>query len=157
LFALDTTEHVIVITIHHIVSDGWSMGVLVGELTALYAAHLAGSPSPLQEPTIQYADFARWQRAWLAGPVLDRQGAYWRRNLADAPFFRSLPTDRPRPEIQTYNGATVRFTIPASTPAGLHAIAQQEQATIFMVLVAAFNVLLSRYSGQLDISIGTFV
>ena len=155
LIRLAPQEHIIVLTLHHIVSDGWSMGVLVGEIAALYGAFVQGLRSPLPELAIQYADFAHWQREWLSGDVLERQLGYWRAQLAQAPTLLSLPTDRPRPPVQSYNGATLPFMVPADVAAGLHALGQKTQTTLFMTLAAAFNVLLSRYAGQSDICIGT--
>ena len=155
LIRLAAQEHIIVLTLHHIVSDGWSLGVLVQEIAALYGAHAQGLPSPLPELAIQYADFAHWQREWLSGDVLERQLGYWRRQLAQAPTLLSLPTDRARPAQQSYRGATLAFTVPAAVTAGLHALGRQTGSTLFMTLAAAFNVLLSRYAGQSDICIGT--
>ena len=155
LIRLAPQEHIIVLTLHHIVSDGWSMGVLVAEIAALYGAYAQGLPSPLPELAIQYADFAHWQREWLSGEVLERQLGYWRAQLAQAPTLLSLPTDRARPAQQSYRGATLAFTVPAAVTAGLHALGRQARGTLFMTLAAAFNVLLSRYAGQSDICIGT--
>ncbi len=148
-------EHIALLTLHHIAADGWSMGVLVREIAVLYGAFRTGQASPLPNLAIQYADYAVWQRNWLSGPVLERQLAYWRRELADAPPLLTLPTDRPRPAIQTYRGTNHDVLVPASTTAGLHAIAQRGQASLFMVMHAAFSILLARHSGQSDICIGT--
>ena len=153
LFRLHDREHVLLVTLHHIVSDGWSMGVLVEEVAALYGAFTAGQPSPLGELGIQYADFAQWQRAWFRGEVLERQLAYWRTQLADVPPLE-LPTDRPRPPVQTYRGATEPLSLPRSLTESLHRLSRREDATLFMTLLAAFQTLLSRYSGQDDIVIG---
>ncbi|MES2936925.1 MAG: non-ribosomal peptide synthase/polyketide synthase, partial [Pseudomonadota bacterium] len=154
LLKLQPAEHIVLLTVHHIISDGWSAGVLVHEIAALYAAFTQGQPSPLPELAIQYADFAHWQRQWLSGDVLEQQLAYWRGQLQGAPEVLALPTDRPRPPVQRFRGATHHFTVPAEITQGLHTVGQQEQATLFMTLAAAFNVLLARYSGQSDICIG---
>ena len=155
LLRLEAHDHIVLFTVHHIVSDGWSMGVLVREVAALYGAYVQGLPSPLPELPVQYADFAHWQRQWLRGDVLQQQLDYWTGQLADAPTLLALPTDRPRPAVQTYNGAQHAFTIDATTTAGLNDIGKQAHGTLFMTLAAAFNVLLARYSGQDDICIGT--
>src|SRR5690606_8202621 len=155
LLRLDEAEHILLLTMHHIISDGWSMGVLVREIAALYQAFAAGQPSPLPELPIQYADYAHWQREWLQGEVLEKQLAYWRERLGDEPPVLELPTDRPRPATQTWNGASLAATLPRNLADGLKALAKQEGATLFMVLLAALQTLLYRYSGQTDISIGT--
>ncbi|NKI72788.1 AMP-binding protein, partial [Collimonas pratensis] len=155
LLRLSASEHVVLFTLHHIISDGWSMGVLVKEVAALYGAYVEHRPSPLPTLPIQYADFAYWQRQWLNGDVLDNQLSYWKRQLADAPVLLSLPTDYPRPPIQSYRGTTFSFTIDRVTTSALYAVSAKGQATLFVTLFAAFNVLLSRYTGQSDICIGT--
>ena len=155
LLRLTATEHILVFTVHHIVADGWSMGVLVREIAALYRAYVHQNPSPLPELAIQYADYAAWQRQWLSGPVLQEQGTYWIKHLAGAPSILTLPTDRPRPSAHSYRGATHTFTVAAPTVIGLYQVGQQTQATLFMTLAAAFTVLLARYSGQRDICLGT--
>ncbi|SHM78877.1 amino acid adenylation domain-containing protein [Duganella sacchari] len=151
------SEHRFMLTMHHIVSDGWSVGVLVGELAALYSAYTQGLPSPLAPLSIQYADFAQWQRNWLIGPVLDAQRSYWRDYLSGAPAILTLPTDRPRPPVQTYRGAVHYFHLPASVATGLQALGRETGTTLFMSLAAAFNIVLSRYSGQDDICLGTSI
>src|SRR5947209_4394544 len=155
LLRLGETEHVLLLTIHHIVSDGWSIGVFVRELAALYEAYLAGRPSPLQELLIQYADFAAWQREWLQGEVLEEQLSYWRRQLADAPPLLELPTDRPRPPVQSYRGAHEALLLSESLSRSLKELSRREGATLFMTLLAAYACLLHRYSGQRDILVGT--
>ncbi|CAN2534223.1 Linear+gramicidin+synthase+subunit+D [Methylocapsa aurea] len=147
-------ERVVLFTMHHIVSDGWSSGVLLREFVALYEARLAGRPSPLPELAIQYADYAVWQRDWLRGEVLDRQLAYWRDKLGGAPPALDLPTDHPRPPRQDHAGARLSFTIAKHVADRLAALGREEGATLFMTLLAAFQLLLSRYSGQRDISVG---
>jgi amino acid adenylation domain-containing protein len=148
-------EHLLLITLHHVISDGWSVGVIWGELSALYTAFLDGNPSPLPELAIQYGDFAVWQRAWLSGEVLDAQLGYWRRKLSGAPPLLELPTDRPRPAVQTYVGAEERLHLEGDDAEALRALARREGATLFMVLLAAMNVVFSRLSGQDDVVIGT--
>jgi amino acid adenylation domain-containing protein/non-ribosomal peptide synthase protein (TIGR01720 family) len=167
-FALDTdypirvtliiataTEHILLLTMHHIVSDGWSIGVLVEEIAMLYAAFVQGNPSPLAELEIQYVDFAVWQRQWLQGETLERQLTYWQQQLANAPALLELPTDRPRPPVQTFRGAEQIFTIPADLTSAIHSLSRREGVTIFMTLLAAFDLLLSRYTGQTDILVGS--
>jgi non-ribosomal peptide synthetase component F len=148
-------RHALVLVVHHIVSDGWSQGLLVQELVAAYGAALDGRPSPLPELPIQYPDFAAWQRERLAGGALEEQLAYWRERLDGAPRFLELPTDRPRPPIQTFGGRDLPFQVPESTLRGLQAVARGREATLFMVLLAAFQALLSRLTGQRDLVVGT--
>ncbi|MDO8043119.1 condensation domain-containing protein, partial [Janthinobacterium sp. SUN137] len=155
LIVLGEDAYVFLLTFHHIVFDAWSMGVLVGEVAALYSAFVEGTVPLLPELALQYADFAHWQRQRLAGEVLQQQLDYWKTQLQGAPALLSLPTDRPRPAVQTHEGGMVPVVIPAHVAKGLHRISQQAQATLFMALAAAFNVLLSRYAGQDDICIGT--
>ncbi|WP_083296527.1 non-ribosomal peptide synthetase [Duganella sp. HH101] len=157
LLRLDAEQHVFLLTLHHIVSDGWSMGVLVREVAALYTAFVQGQPSPLAPLPVQYADFAHWQRQWLSGEVLAEQLDYWVRQLGDAPPALALPTDRPRPLAQTYRGATHAFAVPPAVTAGLYALGKQQQATLAMTLTAAFSLLLSRYCGSGDICLGTAI
>ncbi|MEJ0096572.1 MAG: amino acid adenylation domain-containing protein [Methylocella sp.] len=157
LIRLGDREHIALLTMHHIVSDDWSIGVLIKEIAALYAAYSQGRPSPLPELLIQYADYAHWQRQWLQGAALEGQLGYWKEQLADAPTLLALPTDRPRPAVQRYDGGTLRFAVSRQTTTGLNALARQAQATLFMTLAAAFNVLLSRYAGQDDICVGTSI
>ncbi|MGO8754240.1 MAG: non-ribosomal peptide synthetase [Gallionellaceae bacterium] len=153
LIRLSAEEHVLVIIVHHIVFDGWSMGVMLREISALYGAYLRGLPSPLPELPIQYADYAVWQRQWLKGEVLNRQLNYWKQQLAGAPVTE-LPTDRPRPVMQSHRGASMEVTLPASLTSALGQIGRQEGATLFMALLAAFQGLLHRYTGQQDIVVG---
>ncbi|HLK57997.1 MAG TPA: amino acid adenylation domain-containing protein, partial [Chthonomonadaceae bacterium] len=155
LIRLDAEDHVLLLTLHHIVSDGWSQGILSRELTTLYNAFRADQPSPLPELPIQYADYAAWQRAWLTGEELARQFAYWKENLAGAPTLLELPTDRPRPPMQTFHGALKRRELSGELTQRLKALSQQEGATLFMTLLAAYQTLLFRYSGQDDIVVGT--
>jgi amino acid adenylation domain-containing protein len=155
LLRLSEQEHVILFTLHHIVSDGWSLGVLVKEVASLYEAFSRGDESPLEELAIQYADYSIWQRGWLSGEVLEKQLSYWREQLTGAPPVLELPTDRPRPAVQSYRGAHALVEIDKEIVEGLKGISRQEGATLFMVLVAAFQTLLYRMSGQSDISTGT--
>ena len=140
---------------HHIVSDGWSMGVLMRELAALYEAFSAGQPSPLQALPVQYADYAVWQREWLSGEVLEEQLDYWQRELGDAPTALQLPTDRPRPAVQSPRGSRHPFELSAELTESLHELSRRQGATLFMTLLAAFQTLLSRYSGQEQLCVGT--
>jgi amino acid adenylation domain-containing protein len=155
LLQLDEADHVLLLTMHHIISDGWSLGVLTRELSSLYTAYSAGQPSPLAELPVQYGDFAQWQRRWLQGGRLKTLLAYWGKQLVGAPTVLDLPTDRPRPAVQSFRGAAQGFTVPSSVAARLKAVSQQEGATLFMTLLAAFNVLLHRYTGQADMVVGT--
>jgi len=155
LLRLGEEEHVLLLTMHHIVSDGWSMGILFRELSTLYEAFSAGKPSPLPELPIQYADFAVWQLQWLQGEVLEAQLAYWRKQLAGAPSMLELPTDRPRPTVQTYRGDRQSVVLSKTLSEALKALSQGEGVTLFMTLLAAFKALLYRYIGQDDIVVGT--
>ncbi|MDO8052401.1 condensation domain-containing protein, partial [Janthinobacterium sp. SUN211] len=155
LIAMGEDVHVFLLTFHHIVFDGWSMGVLIGEVAALYSVFVEGTAPQLPELALQYADFAHWQREQLAGTALQKQLDYWKTQLHGAPALLSLPTDRPRPAVQTHEGGNVPLLFPPHIASGLHRVGQQAQATLFMTLAAAFNVLLSRYAGQDDICIGT--
>jgi surfactin family lipopeptide synthetase A len=155
LIRLADRSHVLLLTMHHIISDGWSMDILVRELAALYQSYCANQPSTLPELPIQYADFASWQRQWLMGVVLDRQLAYWKQQLSGAPSLLELPTDRPRPAIQTFNGKTASLEIDRELTQQLKSIGQKSGATLYMTLLAAFATLLYRYSGQEDLVIGS--
>jgi surfactin family lipopeptide synthetase A len=145
----------LLLTMHHIVSDGWSLGVLIRELTALYNAYSAGDPSPLPELSLQYADYARWQRQWLQGAVLERELTYWRRQLSGAPALLDLPTDRPRPAMQTFAGACQQFVVSSTLGEGIRGLSRSCGVTPYMTLLAAFQSLLHRYSGQSDVVLGT--
>jgi amino acid adenylation domain-containing protein len=155
LLRLDDKSHVLLITLHHIVCDGWSVGVLVRELSVLYAAYRAGEETPLAELAVQYADYARWQREWLAGDVLAAQLRYWKNQLAGAPPVLELPADRSRPGVQTFVGAQQTFNIGSDLTCALKKLSRRAGATLFMTLLAAFKVLLRRYTGQGDIVVGT--
>ncbi len=147
-------DHVFVLTMHHVVSDAWSFGVVGRELAALYDAHVAGTTASLPELPIQYADFADWQREWLRGEALDSQLAYWREQLAGLERL-SLPVGRPRPAVQTYRGRYRSIEFDPALLGALKAFARAEGVTLFMVLLAAFKVLLYRYTGQQDIAVGS--
>jgi amino acid adenylation domain-containing protein len=155
LLRLAEAEHVLVLTMHHIVSDGWSRGVLIREVTQLYAAFSTGQPSSLPELPVQFADFAVWQRARLTDAAIEAQLAYWKQQLGGTLPVLELPADRPRPPVQTYRGATHMFLIPRRTSDDLRRLAREEEATLFMALLAVFQLLLRRYTGQQDISVGT--
>lgn len=155
LIRLSDTEHVLVTVVHHIASDGWSLGILWRELSAIYAAVRESGPSPLQELPIQYADYAEWQREWLSGERLREQLDYWKDQLRDVPDGIELPTIGPRPPIQTYLGAVHRVTLDAELSAQLKELARREGATLYMTLLAAFQALLARASGQDDIVVGS--
>jgi amino acid adenylation domain-containing protein len=155
LLRLAGDEHVIALTTHHIVSDGWSERVLMGELAALYPALAAGLPSPLPELTVQYADYALWQRQWLTGEVLERQLGYWRQQLSGLPPLLELPTDRPRPAIQTTHGAVLALRLPHALTTDLAALGRRAGVTQFMVLLAGLQVLLAHTTGSHDIAVGT--
>ena len=148
-------EHLLVLNLHHVAGDGWSIGVLFRELGALYEAFAAGLPSPLAAPPVQYADFAVWQREWLREEVLEAQLAYWRGRLAGAPAVLELPTDHARPAVQTYRGEVISFDVPAGLTARLRGAARREGATLFMVLLAGFDLLIHRLSGRDDVVVGS--
>jgi amino acid adenylation domain-containing protein len=152
---LGDEEHVGLLTMHHIVSDGWSTGILVREVATLYVTFCAGGSSPLPVLPIQYADFAHWQRQWLQGEVLETQIAYWKEQLAGAPTLIDLPTDHPRQAVQTFRGAHQSLVLPKHLSEGFKALGRQEGVTRFMTLLAAFKVLLYRYTSQDDLIVGT--
>jgi len=155
LLRLGEEEHVLLVIMHHIVSDGWSIGIFIRELATLYEAFLSDQPSPLPALPIQYADFAHWQRQWLQGEVLETQLNYWQQQLAGVPPLLEFPTDRPRPPVQTFRGSTEHFQINPDLTRRLKDLSQQSGTTLFMTLLAAYVTLLSRYSGQEDIVVGS--
>ncbi|HST57595.1 MAG TPA: amino acid adenylation domain-containing protein, partial [Longimicrobium sp.] len=155
LLRLAPDEHALLLGMHHVVSDGWSLGVLHGELSALYAAYRDGGESPLPDLPVQYADYAVWQREQLTGDLLDRQLAWWTERLAGAPALLELPTDHPRPAVQGYRGALEPVALPAALLGRLQALGRGEGATLFMVVLAAFQVLLGKYAGSGDVVVGT--
>ena len=150
-------EHALLLTLHHIVSDGWSLGIFVRELAAFYSAALAGRPAELPPLPVQYADFAVWQRGWLAGAELERQLAWWREHLAGAPAVLDLPADRPRPAVQSDRGGAVPFNLPGGLFESLIALGRgrEPQATLFMTLLAGFSALLGRLAGSTDLVVGS--
>ncbi|MDZ7307315.1 MAG: amino acid adenylation domain-containing protein [candidate division KSB1 bacterium] len=155
LLRLGPQEHVLLLTLHHIIADGWSMGVLVQEVAQAYAAALAGKEPGLPDLPIQYADYAAWQRQWLSGERLEQQLAYWKEQLAGHIDALELPTDRPRPPLQTFHGASQRIVLPGELARALQTLSQREGVTLFMTLLAAFQTLLHRYTGQPDILVGS--
>ncbi|HSF40208.1 MAG TPA: amino acid adenylation domain-containing protein, partial [Thermoanaerobaculia bacterium] len=155
LLRLAPGERGLVVAMHHIVSDGWSMGLFVHELTTLYQAFAAGRPSPLPGLPVQYADFAAWQREWLAGPVLSRETAWWRERLAGAPAVLDLPLDRPRPPLLTFRGGRLKRRMPADAAEALLRLGREREATPFMTLLALFMALLLRHTGQEDLVVGS--
>ncbi|MDZ8262378.1 condensation domain-containing protein [Nostoc sp. ChiQUE01b] len=157
LLHLGEKDNVVLVTTHHIVSDGWSMGVFVRELAALYEAFCAGKPSPLPKLPIQYADFCVWQRHWLQGEVLEEKLTYWKRQLSTNLPVLQLPTVRPRETVITNQGATNSFVIPCNLSKNIQVLSRQEDVTLFMTLLAAFQILLQRYTNQDDIVVGTDV
>jgi len=154
LLRLGTDDHIFGMTIHHIVFDGWSIGVFIREMAQVYEAFATGRPSPLPEPELQYSDFAAWQRTWLQGDVLQEQINYWKDQLEDLPVLQ-LPTDRMRPAVYRSRGASLTVEFPTSLGRELEDLGRREGATLFMTLLAAFDLLLARYSGQDDIVVGS--
>jgi amino acid adenylation domain-containing protein/thioester reductase-like protein len=155
LVRLGPQEHALLITMHHIISDGWSLGVLFREIGALYAANRHGVDCPLPELEVQYADFAIWQRQALQGRILQEHLQYWGEQLRGAPQQLNLPTDRPRPAVESFRGAVLGFEISRDLTVALEALGRETGTTLFMLLLAAYQLLLSRYSGQEDIVIGS--
>ncbi len=155
LVKLGDEEHILQIVLHHIASDGWSMGVLVREVTTLYRSHIRKEASTLPELPLQYSDYAEWQREWLQGEAAAKQLNYWKRQLSGSPTSLDLPIDRERPAVLSYRGETVTFELGEKLSADLKALALQEGATLFMVMLAAFKTLLHRYTAQPDIVVGT--
>jgi hypothetical protein len=155
LLRVEDQAHVVLFTMHHVVSDAWSIGVLVRELVALYGAFSAGTPSVLPELPVQYADFAEWQRRWLQGERLDAQLGYWRRQLGARPAPLPLPLDRPRPAVRTFEGGTLPFRLPPELSTAIHDLSRSEGTTLFMTLLAGFKALLARETGQTDVVVGT--
>ncbi|WP_366925011.1 amino acid adenylation domain-containing protein [Anabaena sp. AL09] len=155
LWQVAPDEYVLLLAIHHIAADGWSMGILIDELSAYYRSFSMGSSIELPELSIQYADFAVWQRQWLTNQVLERQLSYWKQQLTGAPPLLELPTDRPRPAIQTFRGGTERLQLDSQLTQQLKKLSQNSGSTLFMTLLAGFVVLLSRYSRQTDLVVGS--
>ena len=157
LVRMQDEEHVLLLTQHHIVSDAWSIGVLTRELGTLYGAFSRGEENPLEPLGIQYPDYAAWQREWLSGERLQKQSEYWRKMLADAPALLELPTDRPRPERQSFAGGYVPLVIERELTAGLKELSRRQGTTLFMTLLSGWAAVLSRLSGQQEVVIGTGV
>ncbi|MFL5351286.1 amino acid adenylation domain-containing protein, partial [Archangium sp.] len=157
LLRLDSNDHVLLLVIHHIISDGWSMGVLVRDMAALYSAIAAGQQPSLPPLPIQYADFALWQHKWLQGEVLDSQLRYWKQQLSGAPAHLELPTDKPRPAVQSFRGDTLPVAIPRELSESIKTLSKRLGVTPFMTLLAGLQVVLHRYTGQDDISVGTSI
>ncbi|HEX8852560.1 MAG TPA: condensation domain-containing protein, partial [Pyrinomonadaceae bacterium] len=157
LLRLTDEEHVLLLTMHHIISDGWSMGILVREVAALYEAQRTGIEANLPELPVQYADYAVWQRAYLSGETLTKQLDYWTQQLAGAPALIELPTDRPRPEEQTHRGAQQGVALSVGLSEELRTLSRREGVTLYMTLLAAFDVLLHHYTRGEDIVVGTDV
>ena len=155
LLRLAEQEHCLLLTIHHIVSDGWSLSVFFRELSALYEGFSTGKPSPFVELPLQYSDFAVWQRQWLTGEVLEEQLSYWKNQLADAPNVLDLPADRPRPPVQTYRGTRQNLELSQDLTIKLKALSLHEGVTLYVTLLAAFQTLLQRYTQRDDILVGS--
>jgi hypothetical protein len=155
LLQLGIDENLLLLLTHHIVSDAWSSSVMFSDLASVYDALTFSQTPSLPELTVQYADYAVWQRDWLAGPALTEQLDYWKKKLAGAPALLQLPTDRPRPQRQTYNGSRVSRTLSTELTAALNQLAQSESCTLFMVILTALNILLARYVGQDDVLVGS--
>jgi amino acid adenylation domain-containing protein len=155
LVRMAADEHVLLLTMHHIVSDGWSMGVLYRELGALYTAHREGREAELPELPMQYADYAAWHRRWVEGPLLEAQAEYWTRTLAGAPELLELPADRPRPARQDFAGASVKVELDRALTAALRTLGQRHGATLYMTLLAGWAAVLARLSGQDEVVVGT--
>ena len=155
LLRLNADEHLLFLTMHHIVSDGWSLGIILSELAALYRAYVEGTREALPELPVQYSDFAAWQREWLTGEVLERQLGYWKHQLKGALPVLELPTDKPRPGVQTFRGAHLVCTVGDELTRELRALSRRQGATLYMTLLAVFKTLLHRYTGQREIIVGT--
>src|SRR6185369_15603120 len=157
LLQVGETEHLLLLTLHHIIADGWSVGILIRELSSYYQREVGGGSeeSELEELPIQYGDYAVWQREWLQGEKLAAELGYWREQLAGAPAVLSLPTDHVRPAVQSFRGGRERLELGAGLLRGLQQLSQEQGATLFMTLLGAFQVLLWRLSGQRDVVVGT--
>src|SRR6266496_4346067 len=154
LLRMDERDHILLLTMHHIVSDGWSIGILLTELAAFYGALSRGTVASLPDLPIQYADFSRWQREWLSGEVLEEQLSYWKQQLKNLPVLE-LPTDRPRPPVQSFRGGRVSVSFSRELTEGLRGLSRREGATLYMTLLAGFSALLGRYTGQQDVVVGS--
>jgi hypothetical protein len=155
LLRVAADRHILLHLEHHLIHDGWGFNVFIDELRALYGAYVAGRPSPLPEPELQFADFAVWQRTWLAGPEAARQLAYWTKQLSGVPHFLDLPTDRPRTAVRRFLGDAPRFTVPAHLTDQVRALARRERVSLFTVMLAAFELLLHGWSGNDDFCVAS--
>ena len=155
LVKLGDEHHILQIVMHHVVCDGWSLGVLIGEVGVLYRAHVRREVSPLPELPLQYTDYAEWQREWLQSEAATRQVSYWKQQLSGLPPSLELPFDRERPAVPSYRGDTITFELGAELSSSLKTLAVGDGATVFMILLAAFKTLLNRYTSQPDIVVGT--
>lgn len=155
LLHLEEQKYLLLMNVHHLIFDGWSIDVFLRELSVLYVAYCHGQPSPLPELAIQYADFTIWQRQWLQTEIMENQLTYWKRQLAGAPALLDLPIDHTRPALQSFRGATISFLVPRARTEALKALSQQEGVTLFMTLLAAWQTLLFRYTRQEDLVVGT--
>ena len=155
LLRMTETEHILIVTMHHIASDGWSMGVLVSEFNTLYRSYIKGEDNPLAPLNIQYSDYAHWQRKWLDGSVLEDHKKYWREQLMDLPTVHNLPLDKPRPAVQNFNGRIHYSFMDEKVLAGLRDLCQSESVSLFMGLHAAYSSFLARYSNEKDIVVGS--
>jgi NRPS condensation-like uncharacterized protein len=155
LLRLATEEHILLLSMHHIVSDGWSINVLAHELATLYDAYAVGAESPLEDLRLQYPDYATWQREWLQGEVLEQHAAYWREQLRGVSPVLPLPLDKPRPTVSSFYSATLSRHLSKELSNDLKTLSRREGVTLFMCLLAAFQLLLRRYSGQDDITVGS--
>jgi acyl carrier protein len=154
LLRVSAQRHVVQIVMHHIISDGWSMGLILRELGALYQAYREGRASPLPDLQVQYADYALWQRQWLQGEVLEKQLSYWKEQLAGVPATLDLPTDHPRPPRPSFRGSSRYFSIPREISVELNKLCQRQEVTLYMTLLAVLQIVLSRWSGQNDVTVG---
>jgi hypothetical protein len=154
LLRLSEEEHIVIFCAHHVIIDGWSIDVIIDEFATLYDAFTKGQASPLPEPAVQYKDFAVWQREWLQGAVLDEQLAYWKDRLSDVPPME-LPTEKPREMVQTYRGGKQAAIFPAELAERIKKLAQHEGVTLYVILLAAFQTLLSRYTENADVIVGS--
>ncbi len=155
LLRLGAQDHVLFLTLHHIISDAWSNGVLARELVSLYRAFASGGHPNLADLAIQYGDYAVWQRQFLSGPTLARQVAYWKHKLEGAPAVLDLPVDHPRPAVQSFRGARKQHDLPKGLAASLTALSREQNVTMFMVLLGGFSVMLGRYAGQDEVVVGS--
>lgn len=155
MLRLSENEHIVLLSLHHIVGDQWSIGILAREVSALYKTYKKQEPLPLPDLVIQYADYAVWQREWLQNGALDQQLGYWRKQLGGELPLLELPTSYPRPAVQSYQGARQSIAIDKDLAQALKLLSRNRGSTLFMTLLTAFNVLLYRYTGQHDIVIGT--